>query len=305
MAAWLLSIPAAATEPDYPADDRLSLEQVTDGVYAIVGPLGNRSADNYGNNATFGFVVTDDGVLLIDPGGSYKGAVRIHEIIKSVTDLPIRYVVNTGSQDHRWLGNAYFKSHGAQVIASEASVRDQKERLNDIFFGLAAAAGEDTIEGTVADHADIRFDSRYTLTLGGIEFDIVHPGPAHTPGDTFVWLPVQQVVFSGDIIYTGRLLSVFDFSRSGAWVAAFEAVAALRPAHVVPGHGRPTTLDEARQSTYHYLTTLRERVRNFLDQGGEIYDVGTIDQSDFRHLENYEQLKGRNAQQVFQEMEWE
>ena len=61
----------------------------------------------------------------------------------------------------------------------------------------------------------------------------------------------------------------------------------------------------ARASTYLCLTTLRSKVGDFMDAGGEIYDVGSIDQSQFDFLENYEQLKGRNAQQVFQEMEWE
>ncbi len=70
------------------ADGELKLQQVTEDVYAIVGELGNRSADNLGNNATFGFVVTSEGVVLIDPGGTYRGAQRIDLFIKSVTDQP-------------------------------------------------------------------------------------------------------------------------------------------------------------------------------------------------------------------------
>jgi hypothetical protein len=82
-------------------------------------------------------------------------------------------------------------------------------------------------------------------------------------------------------------------------------MAALRPEHVIPGHGPATTLARARSDTYDYLVALRTQVKAFMDGGGEIYDVGKIDQSRFKHLLAYEQLKGRNAQQVFQEMEWE
>jgi glyoxylase-like metal-dependent hydrolase (beta-lactamase superfamily II) len=286
-------------------DDKLLLEKVVDNVYAIVGPLGNRSPANLGNNATFGFVVTDAGVVLIDPGGTYKGAQRIHQVIKTVTGKPIKFVINTGGQDHRWLGNDYFQRLGAKVIASKDAVADQKSRLKDIYFMLGNTAGDKAMEGTVDRYADIQFDKHYEFSLGGFQFEIVHPGAAHSPGDAYVWLSAQKVVFSGDIIYMDRLLSLMAFSSSKAWIKAFNAVEALQPDHVVPGHGKPTTLVAARQSTYDYLTMLRSKVGEFMDQGGVIQDVSRIDQSRFKDLENYDSLKGRNVQQVYQEMEWE
>ena len=100
------------TAPSAKADGSLMLQSVSDNVYAIVGPMSQRDANNLGNNATFGFVVTDTGVVLVDPGGSYKGAVRIANVIATVTDKPVTHVINTGGQDHRWLGNGYFAEHG-------------------------------------------------------------------------------------------------------------------------------------------------------------------------------------------------
>ena len=88
---------------------------MTENVYAIVGELSNRSPKNLGNNATFGVVITDKGVVLIDSGATFKGAERIHQVIKSITDKPITMVINSGGQDHRWLGNGYFKKLGAKI----------------------------------------------------------------------------------------------------------------------------------------------------------------------------------------------
>src|SRR5512139_4221416 len=109
-AASLLALTAAQTYQP-------RAEKVVDNVYAIVGPLGQRSADNDGLNANFGFVVTPQGVILIDSGASRLGAEKIDAAIARVTRQPVRWVVNTGSQDHRWLGNAYFAGRGAEVIA--------------------------------------------------------------------------------------------------------------------------------------------------------------------------------------------
>jgi glyoxylase-like metal-dependent hydrolase (beta-lactamase superfamily II) len=232
---------AAATQPGEDTGD-LVLHRVTENVYGIAGPLGDRSPENLGNNATFGFVVTEQGVVLVDPGGTYKGAQRIHKLILSVTDRPVRFVINTGGQDHRWLGNDYFKKQGARVIASTAAVEDQQTRLNDILFRLGNTAGDEALQGTTPSHADITFDKEYRFSLGRTRFEIHHPGSAHSPGDSFVWLPQQKVMFSGDIVYTARMLGLMSFSNSRSWVEAYEAMAAYKPRHVIPGHGKPTTL---------------------------------------------------------------
>lgn len=288
-----------------PADEaELRVERVVEDVYAIVGPLGNRSPENLGNNATFGFVVTPDGVVLVDPGGTYKGAERIAAVVRTVTDLPVKYVINTGGQDHRWLGNDYFKRRGAEIIASSQAVAYQRENLNDMLTRLAGTAGEAALEGTVDRYADKQFEDKYELEFGGVRMQIFSSGVAHSPGDAYVWLPEKRVVFSGDIVYVERMLAVSAVSDSESWVAAFEAMAALEPLYVVPGHGAPTVIDTARQDTHAYLTTLRSQVKDFIDGGGEIYDLHKIDQSRFGYLQNFEQLSGRNAQQVFQEMEW-
>ena len=283
----------------------LQLQKVDDNVYAIVGPLTNRTPENLGNNATFGFVVTSEGVVLIDSGGTYKGAAKIHALIKQVTDKPIKIVINTGGQDHRWLGNDYYKKQGARLIANAKAVEDQKARTQDQFFMLGNLVGDAGLENTEAVYAEETFDDSHKFTLGDTQFELHHAGQAHTPGDSFVWLPQQRIVFSGDIVYVQRMLSISSASNSKSWVSAFEAMAALQPRVVVPGHGHATTLQEARAHSYDYLVFLRKGVSNFMESGGGIEDIGKLDQSKFSFLLNYENLKGRNAQRVYEELEWE
>ena len=297
----LMPVCAAATA----AEGELRVEKVVDGVYAIVGALGQRSADNLGNNATFGFVVTDQGVVLIDSGGTREGARALASAIGTVTDKPVRLVINTGGQDHRWLGNAYFREQGARVVAAAKAVADQKARARDQMIVARALVGDAGFAGTHEAFAEEVFDSELDLSFGGVHLHLRHPGPAHTPGDAFVWLPEQRVMFAGDIVYVERMPAVTPESDTDSWLAAFDAMAAYRPAHIVPGHGGVTTLDEARRDTHDYLIALRETVSEFRESGGDIADVGTLDFSDFGYLENYPLLKGRNAQQVYEELEWE
>lgn len=71
------------------------MHKIDDNVYALVGELSQRSKDNLANNSTHGVIVTDDGVILIDSGGSYLGAQQIHKLIQTITDKPIKVVINT------------------------------------------------------------------------------------------------------------------------------------------------------------------------------------------------------------------
>jgi glyoxylase-like metal-dependent hydrolase (beta-lactamase superfamily II) len=283
----------------------LQLKQVDENVYAIIGELGNRSPENLGNNATFGFVVTSEGVVLIDSGGTYKGAAEIHALIKTVTDKPIKVVINTGGQDHRWLGNGYFKKLGARLIANSKAVADQKARTQDQFFMLGNLVGDAGLKNTDAVYAEETFDEHLKFTLGNTNFELHHAGQAHTPGDSFVWLPQQRIVFSGDIVYVQRMLNISPASNSKSWLSAFEAMAALEPRVLIPGHGHVSTLQEAKAHSYDYLVFLRQAVSEFMESGGGIENIGKLDQSQFSFLLNYDTLKGRNAQRVYEELEWE
>ncbi|MCA1777564.1 MAG: hypothetical protein LC676_18725 [Loktanella sp.] len=112
-------------------------------------------------------------------------------------------------------------------------------------------------------------------------------------------------VFTGDIVYVDRLLGNGPARDTDSWIAVFDAMAAFDPAHIVPGHGAATDLATARRDTYDYLVNLRTQIGSLIDDGGDIMDAASIDQSDWSYLEQFDSLAGRNAQATFEEMEWE
>jgi glyoxylase-like metal-dependent hydrolase (beta-lactamase superfamily II) len=301
----LLCLVGAVQSDADSSDPILKVTKLADSVYALIGPTTNRDPKNLGNNANFGVIVTKDGVVLIDPGGTYKGAQMIHEAVRSITDQPVELVINTGGQDHRWLGNDYFRSLGARIIANHTAVADQRERLQDELLRLGSLVGCEGLAGTTPVYASETFVDQQIVELGGMRIELHHAGHAHTPGDSFVWLPEQEILFSGDIIYVDRMLGVGPQSAHRSWIAAFEALAEKQPQIIVPGHGEPVDLEKATRDTYDYLVFLREAVQALMDAGHGMEDISMIDQSRFSYLANYESLKGRNAQRVYEEIEWE
>jgi glyoxylase-like metal-dependent hydrolase (beta-lactamase superfamily II) len=282
----------------------LEVQPVTDGVWALVGEKLQRSPENLANNATFGVIETSDGVVLVDPGGSWKGAEQIHKAIQRLTNKSVTHVVNTGGQDHRWVGNGYWQAQGAQIIASRAAVDDQKACGSMEMTMLSQLLGT-ALKGTKPVYASTVFEDRLDLKTGGVKLEIIHPGHAHTPGDSFVWVPEKDVVFTGDIVYVERILGVGDQSSITTWPSAFQAIEKTGAAHVVPGHGHATTMKVARADTYDYLMNLREKIAEHIDKGGDIISSVAVDQSRFSYLEQFDSLARRNAQTAYQQMEWE
>lgn len=298
---WTL---AAIFVPLSAVAEMLNVQVVEPGIWAIEGPATQRDPENLGNNATFGLIETDEGAVLVDPGGTWAGAVMLHEVVRDLTEQKVTHVINTGGQDHRWLGNGYWQDQGAIVIAANAAVEDQQARASMQLSMLSQLVGAG-LDGTEPAFATVTFQSDHVLELGGRVIEIHHEGAAHTSGDSFVWLPQERVVFTGDIVYVGRTPGVMEFSDSAAWLDSFAAIEALDPEYVVPGHGPLTTLAQSQADTRDYLHNLRERIRVHIEDGGDIIGSVNVDQSAFAYLNQFEALAGRNAQAVFQQMEWE
>ncbi len=271
------------------------------GVHALIGPTTDRSYENHGLNANFGVIDTPQGVILIDSGASAMGAAILESSAEAITGKAVRWVINTGSQDHRWLGNAYFLAKGAEVIAHRRSVATQGSELANQLERLKPTLKE-RLTGTEAVHADRVLDEDVNeLVLGGRTLVLHYLADAHFPGDIVVWLPDNKTVFAGDHIYTDRLLSIRPFSNATSWLEAFGKLETLAPETIVPGHGRVTDLAGARASTGDYLAFIVEGVTRLADDmvGLEAALQELADAPQFQHLENFDALHRQNINQAY------
>jgi len=279
-------------------------EKVVDNVYAIIGPLGQRSQENDGLNNNQGFIVTETGVILIDSGASRLGAERIAAAVAEVTRQPIRWVLNTGSQDHRWLGNATFAEQGAETIAMARTAATQAKYAEQQLESLKGFLGE-RLKGTEALPAARQLEGdEASITLGGVEFRFFYTD-THFPGDTMIWLPQQQVLFSGDMLYVDRVFALLPWSSVKHGQAAFHAMAALKPKYIVPGHGGVSDLAKARRDCGDYYDFLNDTVGAAAQEMEPMEEV--INRYSklpaFEHLEHFGELHRTNMNRTYLEYE--
>lgn len=291
--------------PTQAAELTLNPVKIAPDVYAVIGDLGPQTYENDGLNNNLGFIVTGDGVLVINSGPSTRVAKALHAAIRKITPQPVKWVVNVNSQNHQWLGNGYFKSVGATILAHREADRVMHD-AGETQIAANRTLLREKAAGTTLTYPGELVDDKREIKPGNTVVQLLHFGHAHTPGDMVVWLPQQKIIFSGDIVYTERILGVLPISHSGDWVRVFDKLAQLDPKTIVPGHGHPTGLERARKETRDYLAYLRAEIGKSLDRGDTLQDaVDTIDQSGFRYLVNFDQLAKRNVNQIYLEMEKE
>lgn len=291
-----LIAPALASE-----SFRLDHQEVAAGVHALIGPIGARTYENHGLNANFGVIDTAEGAVLIDSGASQQGAQLLEAEATRLTGKPVRWVINTGAQDHRWLGNGYFRSKGVDVIALARTTDTQQKNALAQLDGLRPVLKE-RLDGTEPVTANRRLEGTHeTLELGGQRIEIHYFADAHFPGDAIVWLPQERVAFSGDHIYVDRMLGILSQSNAEAWLQAFEALKALQPTVIVPGHGAVTDLAKAQADTGDYLTFIVSGVKALAeDMAGVDEAVAKLgDAPQFARLANYEELHRGNVSRAY------
>lgn len=278
--------------------------EVVPGVYSAIGATQPPTYANSGHNNNLSFVITDEGVVVVNAGDNALLAEALHQEVQALTDQPVRYVILENGQGHAMLGTAYWQAQGATVIAHEDAAAEIANHGENILARMQAR-NRDKAMGTELAMPDETFSDEYVIELGGERIVAYNLGPAHSPGDIVVHLPERSVVIAGDIAFHQRLLPVFEDTDTAAWIDTWPTFEALDADIVVPGHGEPTTIDVTRTWTIGYLEHVRGEVRRLLDEGGSLIDAYQIDQSDYQHLDTFEELSGLNVDRIWRAMEWE
>ncbi|MEE4244905.1 MAG: MBL fold metallo-hydrolase [Kangiellaceae bacterium] len=280
------------------------ITKVNDFVYSAIGDTSYPDDVNKGHNNNLTFVIGNKGVLVVNGGDNYKLAERLHREIKKITKLPVTHVVNENGQGHAFLGNSYWRQFNIPIIAHKDAIKAMNDNGTNVLNSMLKR-NEDYGDNTKAIPATVSFDEKYKINLGELEVEIINFGHAHSPGDVSVWLPKHKLIIAGDIAFNDRLLGVFPDSDTRAWLTSFEALMALKPEVVVPGHGRPTDLATIKKYTYDYLVYLRTQAEEILDNDGGLAEAYKIDQSAWSHLDTFKELAGKNAGRIFQQVEQE
>ena len=241
-----------------------------DGVTLSVKPLGNNvyallSSKPPVDNA--GFVVGNDGVLVIDAHINEKMAKQIIGAVRSVTDKPILYLVNTNGHADHTFGNYAFPAE-TKIIAhklTKVMMSPDMEKRKSGSLGMVAG-DKKVFEAVQKRMPNLTFDKNMEIDLGGTTVELHHFGAGNTAGDTVVYVPAAKAAWTGNLILGEDSLPFLLIGDTVAYVNTLNNFAAtLDVETIVPGHGLPTTASIFNRYT-RYLESLETAIRRAHDE---------------------------------------
>lgn len=279
----------------------LEIHEVAHGVFVHEGATLALDAPGHDDIANIGFVVGERCVAVIDTGGSVRTGRALREAIASRTKVRICYVINTHVHVDHVLGNAAFKADQPAFVGSaplgpaiEASRRFFMEHYPHDVETPDQIIGPDT---TVATTRELDLGGR-TLTLRAFP-------KAHTDSDMTVLVGDAGVLWTGDLLFVGRVPALHGSAKG--WLAAIDVLAKTQPKIVVPGHG-PVSHDlaSALAPERRYLETLVAGVRKEIAAGKPIEDAtADVGQSEKANWQLFDTANAHNVSLVYRELEWE
>ena len=290
-----------------PLDIDMEAKKIGPHTYQIQGKAGI-ATDNGGFISNAGFVVTDDGVVVIDALGSPSLAVEMFKRIRKVTDKPIKKLVLTHYHADHVFGAQVFKELGAEVIAPIGSYKyinadSTPKRLAERRESLKPWVNEQTY----VVKPDVIIDKTTDFELGGLHFTINVVGAAHSSGDETLLVKEDGILFSGDIIFGGRIPFIGGGSTS-KWIETLASMeSGLKLNLLVPGHGDASNDPVAAiKLTKSYLIFMRKVMGaavEDLEEFGDAYDA--VDWGKFADMPAFDAVNRLNANTVFLSMEEE
>lgn len=261
-----LSLAAGAADPvpDYPA------EKLSERVWVIHGPTETPNPGNKGFMNNPAFVLTDEGVVIIDTGSSLESGRMVLRQIKKVTDKPVTHVFASHIHGDHWLGNQAVREvyPEAKLYAHPVMIEQARAGQAETWVAMMERLTDGATRGTEAVIPDIALSDGEEIVVGGVTFRTYLSDWAHTKTDAMIEVVEESVLATGDNVLYMRIGRLDDASIRGN-IAACDQALELKSKYYVPGHG-PSGGADIIEPFCNYLKTLYAKV-------GELYKEGLSD----------------------------
>ena len=248
-------------------EKKISWEKLSDNAYAYTAE----------GDPNTGVIIGDDGCMIIDATATPVAAQGVISKIREITDKPITYVVLTHYHAVRVLGASGYKSEGLeQIIASQDTYdliveRGQQDMDSEIGRFPRLFQAVESVPGLT--WPTMTFTGEMTLWMGKLEVKIKQIGRGHTKGDTIVYLPQQNICFSGDLVEADAACYTGD-AYLADWPATLDALTAMNFDKLVPGRGAalltPDAVKKGLAYTRDFVSTLYTSAQEAVAQGMDL-----------------------------------
>ncbi len=284
--------------------DPLDVVEVAPGLFVHVGSVAEPGPENVGDVANLAIIVGDDRVAVFDAGGSREIGESVVATVRSVTDLPISFVILSHMHPDHVFGATALADAGAEIVGHPSlpqALATRAESYETAFKRLIGPA----FLGTQTPSPDRLIEGEFDLDLGGRVLRLSASPTAHSPTDVTAYDTLTGTLLGGDLVFDVHAPAL-DGSLIG-WQAVLDRMDALKATRVVPGHGAASLpWPEGGADLRRYLDVLERDTREALEAGLTLSAAAeTVAQSEAENWRLFELYNPRNATAAYTELEWE
>lgn len=272
----------------------LPTEQLTDRVYVVHGPVQAPNPENGGFMNNPGFIITDAGVVVVDPGSSVQIGAAVLKKIAEVTEKPVIAVFNTHVHGDHWLGNQAIKEAypDVTIYAHERMLERVEESEGERWIGILDDLTQGATKGTVVSAPDVGLSGGETLDFGNTAIQVHFKGKAHSDNDLLIEVDREKTMFMGDVGMVTRITSQHADGDIRGHIETLEFILDTDNEVFVPGHGKSGG-PEVPRLAFSFHQTLYNSVKRHYEAGlsdFEMKDEVIADMAAFKNWDNFDDI---------------
>ena len=278
-------------------DYHLKPYKISNGIHCFFGLPSQVNHINGGNMINSCYIETKEGYVVIDSGPTYNYAQDAYTIMEKQKKLPVKYVINTSSDEVHILGNEFYKEQGA-ILLGPTSYKELISNKRPLV--LEKLLSEDAIFNTRIIPLDSYLKSNRNLFLGdlNLKINVIENDADHL----YVYIKEKKIVFAGDMVYNNRMIPLKNKRSLLIWEKALEGIAKLEWVDIVSAHGYMTRRS-ALNKTKEYLELLKSSILKRIKNGESRQEIiSNVKLSTFSHDRLYSKWHSQNVATAYDEL---
>ena len=251
--------------------------EIDKGVYVILGDNVGINSSNGGAISNTGFIIGEDKILVIDAGPSYMYAKEVIEIIRSISSLPIKYLVVTHHHPDHSFGISKYSELDIEIVISDSELGRYKKYGKKLLNQMINIVGEKWLENTkIIKLKNNNYKFPYTIDLGNHKIEVNYYRNGHSEGDLIVKDINNKIIFAGDIVFNERAPTI-PHANIDNWSIYIDELIDSEWMVLIPGHGPLIYEKDKLYMTKRWINYIDEVAKNAVELGlspAEVFEVG-------------------------------
>lgn len=276
---------------------------ISPNIDCYIGDFNPPTKENKGFVSNVCTVDTGDFIIVIEAGPTYVFAKELNELIKKKYGKKVSYVIATNFHDDRYTGASYYKEKNIPIIAHKTIVKELKENP-DKFNRIPRVTSKEEYAKSKVVQPDILTNDKYIIKGKTLNIEVLKLSKAsNSVSDIAVYIPSENFIFTGNIVFNGRMIKYAKYSNIDEWIKALEKLDKMNVKYVLGGHGKEFDKDSYKP-TLEYLKILKQSVSKAYEEVDveDIYDY--VDNKKFSYYEHYKVIAPSNAKTLYKQLEW-